>query len=137
MSNILDKLDYYQSIAEAATKGPWRWAGHPESLRLCTTHGGQRFVMTFVRRGMRDAQPCFQVKGEGMVNAADLLQFDVGDQSVVGVKGADKDPSVYRTDIRGIAHPDAIFMAEFNPEVALALIAELRAVVAEFANVSA
>ena len=126
MNNILDKLDHYQSIAEAATKGPWQWAGQPDSLRLCTTHSGQRFVMTFARRGMRDAQPCFQVKGEGMVCAADLLQFDVGDQSVVGIKQAGKDPSVYRTDIRGIAHPDAIFMAEFNPEVALALIAALR-----------
>lgn len=67
--------------------------------------------MDFTRWGMRGAQPRFQ-PGKGiMVDAKDLLQFEVGNQSVVGVDAAKKDPSVYRLDVRGIQCADARLIA--------------------------
>ncbi len=67
--------------------------------------------MDFVRKGMNGAQPRFQPSGGVMVNADDLLQFQVGDQSIVGMKAAKADGSVYRYDIRGIDNADARLIA--------------------------
>lgn len=46
-----------------------------------------------------------------MIDAKDLLQFQVGDQSIVGVEAAKKDTSVYRLDVRGINSADARLIA--------------------------
>ncbi|MBN8978813.1 MAG: hypothetical protein J0I08_20285 [Rhizobiales bacterium] len=95
------------------TPGPWAWFGNAtcNSLYLATVHSGRRYVMDFTRWGMRGAQPRFQ-PGKGiMVDAKDLLQFEVGNQSVVGVDAAKKDPSVYRLDVRGIQCADARLIA--------------------------
>lgn len=62
------------------TPGPWAWFGNARhnSIYLATTHSGRRFVMDFVRWGMRGAQPRFQAEKGIMVDAKDLLQFEVG-----------------------------------------------------------
>ena len=96
------------------TKGPWGWfgsAGNIPEIYLATKHSGRRYVMGFDRWGLNGAQPSFQPNGRGMVKAKDLLQFEVGDQSIVGLDAAKKDASVYRFHIRGIAAPDAHLIA--------------------------
>ncbi|GBQ90823.1 hypothetical protein [Gluconobacter albidus] len=94
------------------TKGPWAWFGNANGnqVYLATTHSGRRYVMQFRRWGMRGAQPVFQPT-QGMVEAKNLLKFEVGDRSVTGVDEAKANSSVYRTDIRGIAAPDAHLIA--------------------------
>lgn len=96
------------------TPGPWAWFGNASSnhLYLATVHGGRRYVMDFTRWGMRGAQPRFQPRERGgMVDAKDLLQFEVGDRSIVGSEAAKKDGSVYRYDVRGINCADARLIA--------------------------
>lgn len=96
------------------TPGPWAWfgsAGGCPDIYLATDHSGRRYVMSFRRWGFNGAQPCFQPEGRGMKKASDLLQFEVGDKSIVGVEAAKKDGSVYRYQIRGIAAPDAHLIA--------------------------
>jgi hypothetical protein len=61
---------------------------------------------------MRGAQPRFQpARGGGMIDAKDLLKFEVGDQSIIGSDAARKDGSVYRYDVRGISCHDAKVLA--------------------------
>lgn len=110
------------------TPGPWQWFGNANSnacpsVYLATVHGGRRYVMDFVRWGMRGAQPRFQPERGGMIDAKDLLQFEVGDQSIVGIDAARKDASVYRYDVRGINSADARLIAA-APEMLAALIAQ-------------
>lgn len=95
------------------TPGPWAWFGNSNSnsLYLATTHSGRRYVMGFKRWGMRGAQPQFQPGGRGLVDASELLKFEVGDKSVTGVEEAKKDGSVYRYDVRGIDCDDARLIA--------------------------
>lgn len=104
------------------TPGPWAWFGNARtnSLYLATVHSGRRYVMDFTRWGMRGAQPRFQPGKGVMVDAKELLQFEVGDQSIVGVEAAKKDPSVYRMDVRGIQCADARLIAA-APELLAAL----------------
>src|SRR6218665_3836589 len=95
------------------TPGPWAWFGNAttNSLYLATKHSGRRFVMDFTRWGFRGAQPRFQAGRGIMIDAKDLLQFEVGDQAIVGVEAAKKDTSVYRLDVRGIESADARLIA--------------------------
>ena len=96
------------------TPGPWAWfgcAGGSPEIYLATNHSGRRYVMSFRRWGLNGAQPCFQPEGRGMKKASDLLQFEVGNRSIVGIEAAKKDTSVYRFQIRGIAAPDAHLIA--------------------------
>lgn len=87
--------------------GEWIWHGQPDHLSLATACGGRRYVMDFVRKGMRGAQPRFQTDGI-MRNAADeLAEFVVGDPAARGSIQAKSDASVYRYDIKAIDHPDA------------------------------
>lgn len=104
------------------TPGPWAWHGNAgsNSLYLATTHSGRRYVMGFNRWGMSGAQPTFQPAGRGLVPASDLLQFEVGDRSIVGVTAAKADTSVYRLDVRGIDCADARLIAA-APELLVAL----------------
>jgi hypothetical protein len=100
-------------VSAEHTPGPWAWFGNAttNSLYLATTHSGRRFVMDFTRWGFRGAQPRFQAERGIMIDAKDLLQFEVGDQSVVGVEAAKKDTSVYRLDVRSIKSGDARLIA--------------------------
>jgi len=104
------------------TPGPWAWFGNAgsNSVYLATQHGGRRFVMDFVRWGFKGAQPRFQPGRGVMVEAKSLLQFEVGDQSIVGIEATRKDSSVYRLDIRGIDCADARLIAA-APELLEAL----------------
>ncbi|WP_246675978.1 hypothetical protein [Mesorhizobium sp. B2-1-3] len=111
------------------TPGPWQWFGNANSnhVYLATVHGGRRYVMDFVRWGMRGAQPRFQPERGGMIDAKDLLQFEVGDQAIIGIDAARKDESVYRYDVRGINSADARLIA-----AAPTMLAALQAIVAKF-----
>ena len=105
------------------TPGPWGWFGNSQSnhIYLATKHSGRRYVMDFTRWGFRGAQPRFQPDRRGMVDAKDLITFEVGDHSVVGIDQAKQDTSVYRYDIRGINHPDAHLIAA-APDLYKALV---------------
>jgi len=104
------------------TPGPWAWFGNAgsNSLYLATTHSGRRYVMRFKRWGMAGAQPQFQPDGRGLVDASELLEFEVGNRDVRGVTQAKADTSVYRLDVTGIDCADARLIAA-APE----LLAEL------------
>ena len=111
-----------KAMLDGATPGPWEWGGHPDNLKLQTVHHGKLYVMDFVRKGFSGAQPRFQPAKRGMVNADVLLQFQVGDQTIVGEKAARADGSVYRYDVRGVDAPDARLIAA-APDLARALLA--------------
>ena len=95
------------------TKGPWAWFGNANhnQIYLATTHSGRRYVMGFKRWGFSGAQPQFQPRGSGLVDASELLEFAVGDPSVRGFKQAKSDGSVYRYDVSGIDCADARLIA--------------------------
>lgn len=87
--------------------GGWAWFGGRDHVFLGTKRGGRHYVMDFVRKGMKSAQPRFQIKG-CMHNAVDkLTTYEVGDGTARGQAQADADPTVYRLDVSGIDHPDA------------------------------
>lgn len=67
--------------------------------------------MGFKRWGFSGAQPQFQPEGRGLVEAAKLFTFEVGDRSVRGVAEANSNSSVYRLDINGIDCADARLIA--------------------------
>ncbi|MBM1613892.1 hypothetical protein JQV16_08595 [Sulfitobacter mediterraneus] len=111
----------------APKHGNWFWHGQPDSMALATEYGGRRYVMDFVRKGMKGAQPRFQTDGL-MHNAADdLATFSVGEGHVRGHRQAKEDPTVYRYDISGIDHPDARRIARVPEmeELILSLEAQL------------
>ncbi len=92
------------------TPGPWGWFGNPyRGVHIAAKHSGRRFVMQFARWGMQAAQPRFQLN-DRMVNAAELLKFEVGDRDVTGLTAAKANSSVYRLDVIDIDHPDARLM---------------------------
>lgn len=104
------------------TPGPWAWYGNAKTreIYLATKHSGRRYVMGFRRWGMRGAQPMFQPGERGLVPAETLLQFEVGDRSVVGIEAAKADDSVYRLDIRGVDCADARLIAAAPELLAIA-----------------
>lgn len=89
------------------TPGPWQWFGDTKhgAPYLATVHGGRRYVMDFVRKGMNRAQPRFQIDGI-MEPASDLAIYEVAPLAT----SAD-DTALYRHDIIGIRHPDAQLIA--------------------------
>lgn len=103
------------------TEGPWSWFGSADfqQLYLGTMDRGRVIVMDFDRWGMRRAQPRFQVDSR-MVQAKELLRFEVGDPSVLGITDAKEHPSIYRYDVRDIDHPDARLIVS-APELLQAL----------------
>lgn len=102
--------------------GGWSWVGGRDCLSLATRCGGRRYVMDFVRKGMRGAQPRFQTDGL-MHKAIDhLTTYQVGEGTARGQKEADEDNTVYRMDISGVDHPDARRIARV-PDMEAALIA--------------
>lgn len=131
-------LDQLERLAKAAYNSVpyredtgWHWSGHGDSgypavlLSAWREGHGRCTVMDFDRWGMQGAQPRFP-DGLAMRDARDLLTFEVGALGVVGVDAAKRDPSVYRYDVDGIAHPIPEYIAACHPKVVLALIAEVR-----------
>jgi len=109
-----------KALADSATPGPWGWFGSTRhDFYLATRHSGRRYVMGFKRKGMRNAEPTFQVKGV-MVPASSLAIYEVAPEAT-----SKDDPSVYREDIIGFRHPDAAYIAALSPDVAIALIARV------------
>ena len=102
--------------------GHWRWFGGRDQLYLATERGGRRYVMDFARKGMRSAQPRFQIAGvmHGAIDS--LTEYVVGDGLARGQKQADADPSVYRMDVSDVDHPDARRIAAV-PRMEAALLA--------------
>ena len=94
----------------AGTPGTWQWFGNTasNSIYLATVENGRRYVMCFERWGMHGAAPAFRVeqgdRQSVLVRADELVRFEVGND-IIGVQNIDG--SVYRKDVRGIAHPDA------------------------------
>jgi hypothetical protein len=131
MTTGLD-VEELERKALAATPGPWGWFGNAgsQSIYLATVNRGRQFVMKFARWGMRGSQPRFQVNGR-MTNASELMEFEVC--RAIGDAAAKKDPDCYRLDVTGIAHPDAIHISTFSPEVVLSLIARMKATEAALA----
>jgi hypothetical protein len=94
------------------TPGPWGWFGNTDSneIYLATPDRGMRFIMRFRRWGMNKGQPSFQLNGR-MIDAKNLVKFDVGDGQATGVEAGKADPGVYRMDVVDIDHPDARLIA--------------------------
>ncbi len=113
------------ALAAGPTDGPWAWFGEGKynQLYLATVLNGRRYVMDFVRWGMKGAQPRFQINGL-MEDAKDLFKFEVGNPSVTGVAQAKADSSVYRFDVAEIDHPDARWIAACNPAAIRQLFSE-------------
>lgn len=141
MTDRID-LDQLEKLATAAYSAVpyregtgWHWSGHGEggspAVRLSAWRPGygRCTVMDFDRWGMQGAQPRFPDDILAMRDARDLLTFEVGNR--VGVTAAHADPSVYRYDVAGIAHPIPTYIAAAHPAAVLALITELRALRAE------
>lgn len=112
-------LDEHERIAKAATPGPWQWFGNTKMFDVClaTVHSGRRYVMDFVRWGMAQAQPRFQID-HGMMSVGDLGKVEHAQGPVFEVP--------YRRQFAGINHPDAIHIAHNSPDVTLKLIARIR-----------
>jgi hypothetical protein len=111
----------------AATKGPWGWTGNLKTrwVELSTLHSGRLGVMRFERWGMTGAQPVFldpdtvfpgTMLGSTRIKASDVPIFEVAPHAT----SAD-DIRVYRSDILGLRHPDATFMAAARTDVPLLL----------------
>jgi hypothetical protein len=112
MSDPLD-IPALHEIAAAATPGPWHWSGNTKSrvLALCTWISGQgrTNVMDFTRWGMHGARPRFNVDNF-MQDADTMVEWEVCKDAT----RAD-DPRLYRHDVTAIKHPDATFIATFDP----------------------
>ena len=109
--------------AGTPTLGGWAWYGGRDEVKLCTKNGGRQYIMTFERKGLNGAQPCFQVNGL-MKKAVDFLtMYTVGDGTARGQKQADNDQTVYRMDVCGIDHPDARRIARV-PDLEAQVIAD-------------
>ena len=121
---MIDAIKRDRETGTPPEYGEWFWHGNGKTncLSLATQGGGRHYVMDFDRWGMRGAQPRFQPRGEGMVDAKALLKFQVGDGSATGMEEAKADEGVYRYDIVAIDNPDARRIARI-PQMEAALLA--------------
>ena len=110
-----------RKLAEAAlvddkrcTPGPWEWFGNTKmrEVYLATTHSGRVFVMDFVRWGMTNAQPRFQVRYEKNRGVMQPLADLDGD-------GAPKMVASHRKEFVGMGYsrtrPSSLPPAPANP----------------------
>jgi hypothetical protein len=127
MTTSEDSLDLaaIQARADAATSGPWHWAGNVDSRHIYLANWvpgmGRCTVMDFSRWGMQEARPRFADDNFMMKNADTMPVFEVSPRST-----RRDDPAVYRADLIGIRHPDAEFIAAARTDVP-ALVARVRA----------
>ena len=128
-------LDAIRERAAAASPGRWHWSGNTDTqqLRLSVWRPGhgRRTVMDFTRWGMQSARPRFIDEHLFMVDADTMPIYEVSPDSTR--RG---DPRVYRGDIIGIRHPDAIFIANAHGDVddLLAEVDRLHEALAEVAK---
>jgi hypothetical protein len=120
--------------ADAATKGPWHWAGNTDTrwLALCYWEpgAGRCQVMDFTRWGMQSATPRF---------GRDLMMYAAHENVVYEVAPtatSRADRRVYRADITGIRHPDAEFIVNSRQDIdaLLAIIDAVETVCAKHEN---
>lgn len=133
MSEPLD-LEAIEARANAATEGPWHWAGNTDVNRIYLATWvpgmGRCTVMDFSRWGMQSARPRFS-EDLMMVNADKRAVYEVAPEA----KSRD-DQRVYRADIVGIDHPDAEFIAHARQDVP-AMLERIREQEAELARLRA
>lgn len=132
MTDPLD-IDAIRARLAKATPGPWRWWGHekgPMCIVSLVPGGGLPFVMGFKRLGMREAQPTFS-KGRTPDGIHSGLMTPASEMAVREVS--------YRTDIVGIDHPDAEFIAHAPADTSFLLehVHRLRGALDQIARVSA
>jgi hypothetical protein len=114
----MSRIDEIRDRHDAATPGPWRWAGNVDAhhIELTTRDRGMLYVMRFVRWGTQSAQPMFQPLPIGahsaMVKATEVPIFEVAPTATDR-----KDSRVYRGDLIGLRHPDADFIARARDDV--------------------
>lgn len=108
-----DEIRKGRELCERATPGPYEWALNrsSQSLYLRTTHSGRLYVLGFARWGMRSAAALF--RGAICLVRADELAKDI--------PGQEHNNSWNQT----IDHPDANFMAYFDPARVALLLEEV------------
>lgn len=101
--------------AEAATPGPWHWAGNTDSKNIYLATWlkglGRCIVMDFTRWGMQNARPRFS-DDLMMVKADTMVTYEVAPEAT-----SRDDPKVYRADISGIRHPDAVLIEHSKADI--------------------
>jgi hypothetical protein len=123
------RLEEIKARAEAATPGPWMWDIRHKNriMQLTTTHSGRYYIMDFVRWGLQDACPRFQVyeKYSGPVTERKSHGMERADKMVKPLPGREHHFG-YEDKIE---HPDAVFIEHSKEDVdfLLAHIAALTA----------
>lgn len=119
----MNSIEEIRDRWEKATPGPWEWRGNVDSHRVWLggwTKGlGGTSVMDFVRWGMQGAQPRFIDENFMMNRASTMPVFEVAPTATER-----SDCRVYRGDLIGIRHPDAVAIAAAPDDIA-ALLAEV------------
>lgn len=119
----MSSIDEIRERWQKATPGPWEWRGNVDVNRVWLggwVKGiGGTSVMDFVRWGMQGAQPRFIDENLMMDRASEMPVFEVAPTAT-----SRADRRVYRGDLIGIRHPDAMAIAAAPADVA-ALLAEV------------
>lgn len=124
------ELNELRRIAEAATPGPWHWAGNADNHQLYLATwikgAGRCQVMDFERWGMQGAIPRFLDDESLMMQTAkNRLVFEVARNQGLPDGTPRSHPKVYRADVVDVMHPNAEFIATFDPPTVLALLSRL------------
>lgn len=119
-----------RKTAEAATPGPWHWAGNADNHQLYLATwikgAGRCQVMDFERWGMQSAIPRFLDDESLMMQTAkNRLVFEVARNQGLPDGTPRSHPKVYRADVVDVMHPNAEFIATFDPATVLALLSRL------------
>lgn len=119
-----------RKTAEAATPGPWHWAGNADNHQLYLATwikgAGRCQVMDFERWGMQSAIPRFLDDESLMMQTAkNRLVFEVARNQGLPDGTPRSHPKVYRADVVDVMHPNAEFIATFDPPTVLALLSRL------------
>lgn len=136
----MSTLQEIQARAVAATEGPWHWSGNTDSRHLALSYWsraiGRCHVMSFGRWGMQGATPMFRAAPDDwfMRPAHENAIYEVAPAAT-----SRNDPKVYRADVVGFRHPDAVFIAHSRQDVddLLAVIAAVEAVCDEYEPMNA
>lgn len=118
-----ERLAAIRDRSDAATGTEWHWFGNTATRHLGLGYWrpgwGRCTIMDFTRWGMQGAQPRFSDENAFMSDAADKAVWEVNRKARHAT-----DPSLYRHDVVGIRHPDAVFIEHSRADV-LALLAEV------------
>ena len=115
-----NSIDAIRERLAAATPGPWHWFGNTKSYQLGLGYWrkgwGRCSVMLFNRWGMRSAQPYFQNEEVAMEPASSFAVWEV-DRTATDPNSR----TLYRHDVVGIRHPDAVLIASAPTDIAYLL----------------